>query len=120
MLTEQLIERLVGEMRERFPDAAVAKDAARTLVRLPALALPPGCEPEVTDVLVALAPGAAPELFIRQIPRRPGGVVPRSTGTTVIAGESWCTFSFNLQWDPNRHSAEQFVQGRLRRFALNE
>jgi hypothetical protein len=118
-MTEQIIERLVSELKTAFPGTKTAQDGSRTLVRLPSVPFPTGCEPKESEALVVLTPGATPELYVRVIPRRPD-VIPRSTSTTTIAGESWCGFSFNLQWDPARHTAEQFVLGRLKRFALNE
>lgn len=119
-MTQDAIDRFVAELKEAFPAAKTATDASQTLVRLPAVSFPRGCRPKETEALVVLRPGANPEMYVQVIPSRPDGGTPRSTGTTTIAGESWCTFSFNLAWHPARHSAEQFVYGRLRRFALNE
>lgn len=119
-MTQEIINRLAAELRAAFPDAKSARDGTQTLVRLASVFFPKGCQPASSEALVVLDPQAAPQLYLKQIPTRPDGGVPRSTGTTTVAGEAWCTFSYNLQWDENRHSAEQFVLGRLRRFALNE
>lgn len=119
-MTQETIVRLVSELKVAFPGARTAGDGAQTLVRLPSVPFPRGCQPAASEALVVLDPQAAPQLHLKVIPSRPDGGRPRSTGTTTVAGESWCTFSFNMQWDESRHSAEQFVHGRLRRFALNE
>ena len=119
-MTQDVIDRFVSELQQAFPVMRTASEGAQTLVRLTTVPLPNGCDPAETDVLVVLTPGAKPELFTKIIPTRPDGGTPRSTGTTTIAGESWCTFSYNLAWDENSHSAEQFVYGRLRRFSRNE
>jgi hypothetical protein len=120
-MTPEVVERLVAGLVIAFPGTRTARDDVRTLVRIPFVCFPEGCEPEGTEALVVFSPGAPlPELFLKCIPARPDGGVPRSTATTMVGGESWCTFSFNLTWDHTRHSAEQFVLGRLRRFALNE
>jgi hypothetical protein len=115
------IDRIVAELRGAFPEAKTAEDGDRTLVRLPAVPFPKGCKPDETEALVVLTPGAAqPELYVKVIPLRPDGGTPRSTGTTSVGGESWCTFSFSVQWDESRHSAVQFVLAHLGRFGRNE
>lgn len=119
-MTEEAIATFVAELKGAFPGAKKAVDGSQTLVRLPAVAFPRGCRPDETEALVVLRAGANPELYVKVIPNRPDGGTPRSTGTTTIAGESWCTFSFNLAWDAGHHTAEQFVYGRLGRFARNE
>jgi hypothetical protein len=120
-MNDDVMARLISELKEAFPDAVSAVDGPKALVRIPDVPLPKGCKPESIECLVVLTAGAAqPELFVRSIPLRPDGGVPRSTGTTTIAGEAWCTFSFGLSWDVTRHTAEQFVHGRLQRFAKNE
>lgn len=120
-MNTETIDRLVAELRGAFPDAKTAQDGKRTLVKLPAVAFPKGCKPDETEALVVFTPGAAqPELHVKVIPLRPDGGTPRSTGTTSVGGESWCTFSFSVQWDSGRHTALQFVFGRLARFGRNE
>jgi hypothetical protein len=115
------VDRMVVQLREAFPTARTAQDGARTLVRLPTVPFPEGCKPDETEALVVLTSGTAqPELYVRVIPLRPDGGTPRSTGTTFVGGESWCTFSFSVQWDENRHTAVQFVLARLARFGRNE
>ena len=119
-MTQETVDRLGAELKAAFAGAKIAREGTQTLVRLPSVPFPNGCEPATSEALVVLDPQAAPQLYLKVIPSRSDGGTPRSTGTTTVAGESWCTFSFNMQWDENRHSGEQFVFGRLRRFALNE
>lgn len=119
-MTQETIDRLVTELKAAFLGAKTAQEGTQTLVRLPSVSFPKGCQPATSEALVVLDPQAAPQLYLKVIPTRSDGGAPRSTGTTTVAGESWCTFSFNVQWDENRHSAVQFVFGRLRRFALGE
>jgi hypothetical protein len=118
-MTTERIEALVAELLQNYPGAVRAQDAGRILVKLPLVEFPTGCQPTSTEALVILTPGAPkPDLMVRVTPRLPSGAQPKTTATTV-AGETWYAYSFNLQWDADRHSAVQFVQGKLRRFALN-
>lgn len=120
-MNAEVIERLVAELREAFPGATTAQDGARTLVKLPAAPFPRGCKPVETEALVVFTPGAAkPELYVKAIPLRPDGGTPRNASPTPVAGEPWCTFSFNVQWDESRHTAVQFVMAGLARFGRNE
>ena len=120
-MNTETIGRIVAELRGAFPDAKTAEDGNRTLVRLTTVPFPKGCKPDETEALVVLTPGATqPELYVKAIPLRPDGGVPRSTGTTSVGGESWCTFSYSVPWDENRHTAMQFVLARLGRFGRNE
>ena len=61
-----------------------------------------------------------PQLHVRELPTLPNGRIPRSTSPVQFGGETWYTFSFNQPWDEDRHTALRFVEGRLRRFALDE
>ena len=120
-MNPETISRMVAELREAFPDTKAATDGNSIVVRLPAVSFPKGCKPGETEALVVLTSGAAqPELYVKVIPLRPDGGTPRSTGTISVGGESWCTFSFSVQWDENRHTAVQFVLARLGRFGRNE
>lgn len=120
-MNAEAISRMVEELRGAFPEVKCAQEGNRTLVRLPVLPFPNGCKPEVTEALIVfVAEAAQPEMYVKVIPQRPDGGTPRSTGTTQVGGESWCTFSFAVQWNENRHSAVQFVLARVGRFARNE
>lgn len=119
-MTSETIDRLAAELKVAFPGARTARDGTQTLVRFPSVPFPEGCRPAESEALMVLDPQAAPQLYLKVIPTRSDGGTPRSTGTTTVAGESWCTFSFNVQWDENRHSGAQFVYARLQRFARNE
>lgn len=113
--------RLVEELATEYSGAATAKEAEKTLVRLPKIYFPDRCEPGTTSALVILdLQQAVPQFLLKEIPTLPGGKSPRSVSATAIAGEAWYSFSFSQPWDEDTHSAVQFVEGRLRRFALNE
>jgi hypothetical protein len=115
------ILRFVEDLAAEYSDAARVDEGPKTLVKLPKVALPSGCNPAETSVLIVLEEQQpAPQLFVKQLPTLANGAVPRSTSAVPLAGETWHTFSFNQPWDENAHTAVQFVEGRLRRFALNE
>jgi hypothetical protein len=112
---------MVEELAAGYDDAARTDEGQKTLIRLPRIFFPRGCNPSETSALVVLdEQQPAPQLLIKQVPTLPNGITPRSTGTVSVAGETWNTFSFNQPWDEDAHTAIQFVEGRLRRFALNE
>src|SRR5437773_153159 len=48
------------------------------------------------------------------------GRQPRNVSGESAAGEGWFTFSFAQTWDEKNHTGLQFVEGRLRRFALDD
>ena len=114
-MTKEAIERLASELKEDYRGAVSAKDGALTLVRLPEVHLPPGCQPASTEALVALDPAKPkPDFYIKVIPSTHGAQPPH--GACVVGGDNWCTFSYNLRWTED-HTAIQFVEGMLRRFA---
>jgi hypothetical protein len=114
-VTQESIERLTAELKESYQGAVSAKDGTLMLVRLQEVHFPPGCQPESTEALVALDPTKAkPDFYIRVVPATRG--TQPQYGTAVIGGDNWCTYSFNLRWTED-HTALQFVEGMLRRFA---
>jgi len=113
--------RVIDELASAYPDAMSTTEGARTLVRIPRVNLPKGCAPSQTSALVVIEVSQpAPQLYVKELPKLANGRSPRSTSAVQFAGETWCTFSFNQLWDEDRHTALQFVEGRLRRFALHE
>lgn len=110
--TIQLIEE---ELRAAYPEATAATDAGRRLIRLPEVHFPAGCKPEIAAALMVLDPNAPkPDLYLNVVPvLRSGNQV--STGTVTLAGQTWQTFSFNVAWDEGRHTAIQFIEGKLAR-----
>ncbi len=116
-MTPETIERTVLELKERYCGATVARDGRLTLVKLPEVHFPNGCQPPISEAMVGLDPSKAkPDLYLKVIPSVPNQGQP-SYGAAIVGGNSWCTFSFNLQWDEAKHTAVQFVEGMLRRFA---
>lgn len=113
--------RFLDELASAYRDAVSTVEGTRTLVKTSGVGLPKGCAPPQTAVLVVIEDAqAAPQLYLKQLPKLPNGRDPRSTSPVQFGGETWYTFSFNQPWDEDRHTALQFVEGRLRRFALNE
>lgn len=114
-MTPETIQRLEGEIKTAYPDGTSATDAGRRLIRLPEVQFPAGCKPEGGAALVVLDPNAPkPELYLAEVPALPSGNRV-SIGTIVVAGQTWQTFSFNLNWDDAAHTALQFIEGKLAR-----
>ena len=115
MITQN-IERITAELMEVFPGAKSAKEGTATLVRLPEVHFPDGCNPKSTGALVVLDVNQPkPAFFLNVIPHMRGGQQP-PVGTAVVGGDNWSTFSFNLAWTEEM-TGTQFVAGMLRRFA---
>jgi len=120
-MSHETITRCVAELLEAYRGAQRADDGGRALVRLKEVGLPEGCVPATTAALVILDPGQPkPRVLVRDKPRTPAGVDPRNVSPEIVAGETWYTFSYNVAWDENKHTAVQFVESALRRFAKNE
>jgi hypothetical protein len=120
-MTAVTISRLVDELAREYPGAASASEGQVTFVRLPEVSYPLGCNPASSAALVVLDPQQpAPKLLLRQAPALKDGRTPKNVSAESAAGEGWYTFSFSQPWNENDHTALQFVEGRLRRFDLNE
>jgi hypothetical protein len=120
-MSTETITRCVSELLEAYPGAQRADDGGRVLVRLMEVRLPEGCVPARTAALVVLDPGQPkPRLLVRDKPRTPGGVNPRNVSPEIVGGETWYSFSYNVAWEESKHTALQFVESALRRFAKNE
>jgi hypothetical protein len=120
MKPENLL-RFIEETGDAYPDAAKAEEGTRTLVKIPRVYFPPGCEPAQSAALVVIEDAQPlPQLYLKTLPTLASGNAPRSTSTAQFGGESWHTFSFNQPWNEDQNTALQFVEGRLRRFAQNE
>jgi hypothetical protein len=115
----ETIERLERELKQSYRGVLSATDAGRRLVKLPEVYFPRGCRPEVSEALVVLDPAAdKPEFYLSVFPTLASGAVP-ARGQIFIGGQNWNTFSYSLQhWQADENTAEQFVEGKLRRFAL--
>lgn len=115
------VTRFIDEIAAAYPDAVRANEGSQIFLKVPKVFFPTGCIPPYSAVLVLLEENrSAPQLFIKELPSLPNGKAPRSCNPTPLGGDTWHTFSFNQPWDEDTHTAVQFVEGRLRRFALNE
>lgn len=120
-MTAETTTGVADELTREYPGASSAVDGSLTLVKLPEVFFPDGCKPDRSAALVVLDPQqAAPRLLLKQLPMLKNGRAPRSVGSETIAGEGWHSFSFNQPWNEATHTALQFVEGRLRRFARDE
>jgi hypothetical protein len=120
-MTADTIARLVDELTRNYSGASSTVEGSVTLVKLPSVFFPNGCRPDHSPALVLLDPQQpAPRLLLKQLPSLKNGCTPRSVGSETIAGEGWFSFSYNQPWNEISHTALQFVEGGLRRFALNE
>ncbi len=114
-MTRDNIERLTAELKENYTDTVTAKDGELILVRLPLVHFPAGCQPSWASAMAVLdIAKPKPDFYVKVVPSVRGA--PPQHGTAVVGGDSWCTFSYNLRWD-EEHTAVQFVEGMLRRFA---
>ena len=116
------LTRFAEEVGEAYPNATSTTESTKTYIRIAKVTLPVGCSPHETAALVVLEPGQPPQLFIKTLPKLANGQAPKSCSATSIAGDTWYSFSYTFKqgWDENRHTAVQFIEGRIRRFALNE
>lgn len=97
------------------------QEAGRTLLKLGPVNLPQGCIPGTTEALVILDPAQAqPRVVVKDKPKTPRGIDPRNVNPETVGGEGWYGFSYRVPWDETRHTAEQFIESALARFAKNE
>ncbi len=114
-MTAETIQRLEEEITAAYSDTTSTTDAGRRLIRLPKVNFPVGCKPEAGVALIVLDPTASkPDLYLAEVPSLPSGNRV-SVGTVAVAGQTWQTFSFNLNWDEGGHTGVQFVEGKLAR-----
>jgi len=114
-VTTETIELLEAELRASYPAAIAATDAGRRLIQLPQIHFPAGCNPETGSALVILDPTTPkPDLYLTKVPTLPSGNQV-SIGTLTLAGQTWQSFSFNVTWEEGKHTAIQFVEGKLAR-----
>lgn len=119
-MTPESIASLLEQLESGYSGARTAREGRITYVKLPGVRFPEGCQPDHSQALVVLDPSQpVPNLLVRDIPHLPNGAQPRSTNSVTVLGEGWYQYSFDLKWNET-HLAVQFVEGRLRRFALNE
>lgn len=121
-MTEAVLTDEIGKLREVYHDVAVATGSGgQELIRIGEVALPKGCSPSSTPVLLVVQAGQPrPHIFVKPGVKVPNGRDPRSTSVVQVEGEAWLQFSYSFPWDENAHSLVQFVGAALRRFAIPE
>jgi hypothetical protein len=120
-MTQESILRIAEELTRDYQGSTTAREAQVIFVRIPKLHYPEGCVPATSAALVILDPQqATPKLLLKTPPRLKNGRQPRNVSGESAAGEGWYTFSFAQSWDEKNNTGLQFVEGRLRRFALDD
>lgn len=114
-MREETIRLAEQELKAAYPEATAATDGSRRLIRLPEVHFPSGCRPAIGTALVILDPNAPkPDVYLSEVPVLHSGNRV-SIGNVMVAGQSWQTFSFNVIWEEGRHTAIQFLEGKLAR-----
>ena len=116
----ETIEQAIRDLVSVYGDGVrTARDGSRTLVRMREVEMPPGCRPSITPMLLVLDPDQAKPLpYVQPGQLLANGLVPRSTSTQMVGGESWMQFSFNIPWAEG-DSIMRFVTAARQRFAQN-
>jgi len=110
----------LDDLKEQYKTVSVSENGSNTYVLVEKAGLPPGCHPKETPVLLVLNSGQPrPEIYVKPGIKILNGQDPRSTSIINIQGQSWMQFSYNLEFDRNKHSLVQFIAGSLRRFSKN-
>ena len=119
-MTEVRLQEELVDLKATYEKVSTAKGATgQTLIRLEEVALPQGCTPATTPVLVVCDGQPRPQIYVKPGIKVPNGAEPRSTSRVQVEGEEWLQFSYNFSYD-ERHSLVQFIGAALRRFAKLE
>jgi hypothetical protein len=110
----------LDDLKKYYGIVSIAHEDPVAYVRIQEVYLPKGCSPESTPVLLGLRVNQPrPEIYVMPGIRLPDGKEPRSISIVTILGESWMQYSYQLPYDRQVHSLDQFVEGSVRRFAKN-
>jgi hypothetical protein len=117
----ETIEQAIRDLISTYGDGVrIAREGARTLVRLSEVEMPPGCQPQTTSLLLVFDPDQPkPVPYVQPGQLLANGRGPRSASTQMVGGESWMQFSFNIPWAEGQ-SIMRFVAAARQRFAQNE
>lgn len=120
-MTEDGLNEEIKELKEVYQDVAVAKGSAgQNLIRIKEVALPKGCSPSTTPVLLVLQAGQPkPQIYVKSGIKLPDGQDPRSVNQVQVEGEEWVQFSYSFPWEENQNTLLQFIESALRRFTKN-
>jgi hypothetical protein len=116
------IAEAVRDLTARFGADSVmtATEGGRTLLQIREVELYPGCQPSTTPILLVLDPAQPkPIPYVRPGQLLANGKAPRSTSITMVGGEPWMQFSFNIPWE-EQHGMLRFIAAARQRFAQNE
>jgi hypothetical protein len=94
-----------------------AAEGERTLVRVDAIEMPPGCKPETSPMMLLFDPAQPKPLpYFQPGQLLANGKVPTSTSPVMAGGEPWMQFSFNIPWE-ERDGIVRFIAAARQRFA---
>ncbi len=121
-MTDEQLTAETASLKEAYGEVSVATVAGgQVLIRINDVALPEGCSPLSTPVLLALNPGQPrPQIYVKRGIKLSNGADPRSTSIVAVGGEEWLQFSYSFPWEFGSHTLVQFVGASLRRFAKTE
>ncbi len=112
---EQAIAALVATYGTDHVHQAI--EGSRTLVKVDGVGMPPGCQPAATAMMLAFDPAQPkPIPYVQPGQLLANGKVPTSTSNTIVGGESWMQFSFNIPWE-ERVGIARFIAAARQRFA---
>lgn len=98
----------------------VAKEGERTVLKIEAVELYATSQPPSTPMLILFDPNQAkPIPYVRPGQLLANGKPPRSTSITIVGGESWMAFSFQIPWC-EAHGIIRFIAAARQRFAQND
>ena len=117
----ETIQEAIRDLVSVYGDGVrTSREAAKTLVRLDEVEMPPGCRPPVSPMLLVLDPEQPRPLpYVQPGQLLANGQAPRSSSTQIVGGESWMQFSFNVPWAEG-DSIMRFVTAARQRFAQND
>jgi len=120
-VTSESIEAAIKELVLVYGDGVrLAREGARSLVRLDAVQLYETCRPPVTRMLLVFDPGQPkPQFYVVPDQLLTNGKAPKNQATTIVGGESWMGCSFNIPWKEG-DTIIRFVAAARQRFSQPE
>ncbi len=120
-MTAEAIEQAIRDLVSVYGDGVrTAREGSRTLLRVGAVELPPGCRPATTPMLLVFDPDQTKPLpYVQPGQLLANGSAPRSSSNQMVGGEPWMQFSFNIPWTEN-DGIIRFIAAARQRFAQND
>jgi len=120
-MQDENVQKAISELIQVYGSAVKCrKEGQETHILIPNVELYPGCIPFSTQVLLVFRPSEPkPAVYVTPGQLLSNGIVPRSSSTVLLYGESWMQFSFNIPWTEGENIM-RFFGGARRRFSLND